>query len=177
LPLLILVRCAPPLWAAVGGGFWGLSVWFFAAFLASSNVPSVADACLRFAGIGVGFGLLGAAATRRFGFHPFLLSAAWLLLELALHPVPSISMDSSELSYFLGRVVGAACLGAIPVFCNALLLWLWETVARPSPNRIVPRGVRPDDADGRSSCHVPAAKWAAWANCRAPPLLLHASFG
>jgi hypothetical protein len=122
LPLLIAVRLMRPVWAGTGGAIWGFSVWCFATTLFSADVPFTWSACLRFVGIGGGFGLIGAATTQRFGFHPFLLSAAWLVLDLALH-ADAGTLESGGLSYYLSRVLGTACLGSILIFCNAALVW------------------------------------------------------
>ena len=154
LPLLIMVRLSRPCWAAAGGAFWGLLVWLFGAALLSDDVPMTAAAVARLAGVGGGFGLLGAAATQRFGFHPFLLSAAWLVVELVVQPPDRCSgravvLDGS--SGFVVRTLGAAYLGALVVLGNALLLWLaWAVVGFPGV-----RLRRPGGGPPLARCAVP----------------------
>lgn len=134
LPLLILVRCSGLFSAAAGGAFWGLCVYFLG--MLTQKPAACADllACLRLSGTGAAFGMLGSAATRRFGFHPFLLSAAWLAIELIVRPTDSVDIQAGGFSYFFGRVLGAACLGGVLVFCNGLLVWLvCALAARMSP--------------------------------------------
>lgn len=167
LPLLILVRCAPPLWAAVGGGLWGLCVWFFAARGWSTGIPSTAY--LGFAAIGCGFGLVGAVATRRFGFHPFLLSAAWLLLEFAIRPPPG-DVENGGLSSLVVRALGATCLGSILVFCNGVLVWVLCALLRRLHAARWARTPAVYSTIGTNTVHIPDLLVAFRGYPRGPPI-------
>lgn len=151
LPLLIAVRSAPPILAGLCGTIWGLCYWLFAGAVLPTTVPLTATACLQLTGGASAFALLGALITRRYGFHPFLLSATWLLLDVVVcvggHSVDMSTTVGDETSYshFLARALGTACLGAALVLINAILLlavcklahcddaprkWAWVTLVK-----------------------------------------------
>ncbi len=127
LPLLIAVRNCRPIHAGLCGAVWGSCYWLTAGLLLPISIELTTRATIQHVGSLAAFALLGALTTRKFGFHPLLLSATWVLLDLAFydHSESGLSFNastSSALEYFLAHAMGTVFLSATLVFCNAALL-------------------------------------------------------
>ena len=130
-----------PLKAAILGILWGLGVFAFSLLVLPATAGLPASGALRLVALGAGFCLLGSAVTRRAGFHPFLLAAAWLAVETLLGPrtcEPGTVCPTPfgpGPSTFLAKALGTASLGAILVFVNSALVWAFCELRATFPGR------------------------------------------
>lgn len=87
LPLFRVIQVARPVWAMVGGAVFALSVCACGAAMAARGLVSTPATVLLLVSVCSAYAYGGARLTRRIGFSPFLLGVAWMLVELALHPL------------------------------------------------------------------------------------------
>jgi apolipoprotein N-acyltransferase len=130
LPLFFLIRILPPVWAALSGTVWGISIYLLSiAGLGYDLTPSPLFLSMMALIPGL-FALLCSWLTRKLGFNPMILAFGWILLEVSLRPLglehgllTGMHGEGTHL-HWMCRIFG--CLsGAFVIACtNATILVL-----------------------------------------------------
>ncbi len=128
LPLFVAIRTLRPVGAMLSGAFWGLCLYGFAVTGAGpAIVPGLAAPVLLTAVPAI-YAFVGAWLTRRIGFSPFVLGAAWMGVELAFEPLglrggllTGIHGDGTLLAW-AGHGLGYVLVAFLVALVNASLL-------------------------------------------------------
>jgi apolipoprotein N-acyltransferase len=130
IPLFLAIRLLRPVVALWAGGFWGLSLFVISSLIGSSAIPLTPTALFFLAVIPSLYTCVGAAVTRRKGFHPLLLGLGWAGVEIALTPLAlrngllAGTIGSSGWVLSLGKLGGYVLVAFLVAFANAVILSL-----------------------------------------------------
>lgn len=147
LPLFRVIQVARPVWAMVGGAVFGLSVCAYGAVMAPRGLVLTPAMALLLVSVCSAYAYGGARLTRRIGFSPYLLGLAWMLVELALHPLGlrygllAGTQGDGILFPAVGRLFGYVFVAFVVAFANAWLLAILSKLRLPLSRPVDPVGL------------------------------------
>lgn len=130
LPLLAVIRIAPPRQAFAYGALWGGSLFAFLALTGNALVPPTFQSFALLSVVPGLYAMSAALVTRRFGFNPLILGFGWSGVELALFPLGlkagllavAAGHEVGSFIHILENVVGYVCMASFIVAVNGVLL-------------------------------------------------------
>ncbi len=130
-PLLFSIRVMAPLYAAVCGAVWGVSLFALASLASEAPFAPTLTSLLLLALVPAAYAYFGSLLTQGVGFSALFLGLGWIGVELALRP---LSLEygllagtlggEGALTALVGSVFGYGLVAFLIAFANGLLLTL-----------------------------------------------------
>ena len=143
-PLFFVIRLWRPVYAALGGGLWGLLIFIFSAVQPAAAITPTVQSLVLLATLPAIYAGLGAAIRRWIGFNPFILGFTWMGVELALGPIGmragllSAAPVHGTIMHWVGGALGYVLVAFLVALVSASLVSILLGARMSLPPRCFP---------------------------------------